>query len=148
MPVKIERILCAVALRDCTEKVVRYAASLAKRFNSMLYIITVVEEPVWVQRGFDQDLEALMSTLEERDRLALRDIAVKAEELSKAQVEPVVLRGKPAKEIIRFAEENKVDLIVIGSHSVPSIQKVMLGSTALKIINSSKVPVLVVPLED
>ncbi len=146
MPVSIEKVLCAVALRDCTEQVVRYAASIAKRYNALLYVATVVEEPAWVQRGFDQDLEALMSTLEERDRLVLRDIAVKVEELGASQVEPVVLKGKPAAEILRFAEEKGVDLIVIGSHTASPLQKVMLGSTAMKVVNRSKVPVLVVPI--
>ena len=148
MPVEFRKILCAVALRDCTEQVVKFAASLAKRYNSLLYIVTVVEEPMWAQRGFDEDLEALFSTLEERDRLALRDLALKVEELSKSQVEPVVLRGRPDKKILSFAEEKGVDLIVIGSHTAPPVQKVVLGSTALKVVSRSHIPVLVVPVCD
>ncbi len=146
MPVTINKILCAVALRDCTEKVIKYAASLAKRYNAILYLLTVVEEPAWVQGGYDADLESLFSTLEERDRLALRDLAMRTEELSKSQVEPYVLRGKPYNKILEFADEKGVDLIVIGSHTVPPIQKVLLGSTAEKVIHKAKVPVLVVPI--
>ncbi len=146
MPITINKILCAVALRDCTEKVINYAASLAKKYGAMLYLLTVVEEPSWVQRGYDADLEALFATLEERDRLALRDLAMRAEELSKSQVEPYVLRGKPYNKILEFAEEKGVDLIVIGSHAAPPLQKVLLGSTAEKVVRKAKTPVLVVPI--
>ncbi len=146
MPVTINKILCAVALKDCTEKVIKYASSLAKRYNAILYLLTVVEEPAWVQGGYDADLESLFSTLEERDRLALRDLAMRTEELSKSQVEPYVLRGKPYNKILEFADEKGVDLIVIGSHTVPPIQKILLGSTAEKVIHKAKVPVLVVPI--
>jgi len=146
MPITINKILCAVALRDCSEKVVDYAASLAKRYGAVLYLLTVVEEPAWVQRGYDADLEALFSTLEERDRLALRDLAMRAEELSKSQVETYVLRGKPYNKILEFADDKEVDLIVIGSHSAPPLQKVLLGSTAERVIHKAKVPVLVVPI--
>lgn len=148
MPVSIEKILCAVALRECTEMVVKYATSLAKRYGSMLYVVTVVEEPAWAKRGLGEDWEALFSTLEERDRLALRDVAMKMEELSNAQVEPVVLRGRPATEILKFAEKIGADLIVIGSHTAPPVQKVVLGSTAMKVVSKSKIPVLVVPVCD
>ncbi len=143
---EVKSILCAVALRDCTERVISYAASLAKRYGAMLYIITVVEEPAWVYKEMGEELEALLSTLEERDRLALRDIAMRTEELSKGQVEAVVLRGKPADEILKFAEEKEVDLIVIGSNTVPPVQKFVMGSTALKVVTRSHIPVLVVPV--
>lgn len=126
----------------------KYAASLAKRYNAILYMVTVVEEPTWVHKGLDEDFEALFATLEERDRLALTDVAMKAEELSRSQVESFVLRGKPAAEILKFAEEKGVDLIVVGSHTAPPVQKMVLGSTALKVVSKSKIPVLVVPVCD
>jgi len=145
MPIRFEKILCAVAIGEFTERIISYAASLAKRYSCILYLVTVVEEPRWLS-GIDEDVDALFSTFEERDRLALRDWALKVEELSKSQVEPVVLRGKAADEILKFATDKGVDLIVIGSHTVPPAIKVLLGSTAQKIINASSIPVLVVPI--
>ncbi len=107
MPVTFERILCAVTLKECTEKVVKYGASLAKRYGAKLYIATVVEEPSW---GKEPELSSFMATLEERTKTALERLAVEVEDITKGQVESVVLRGKVAQEILRFAEEIRADL--------------------------------------
>ncbi len=146
MPVNIKNILCAVTLEAESERIIKYAASLAKRYMANLYLLTVVEEPSW-SKEHGLDLQGLFSTLEERSRIALKDLAFKAEELSESQVESYVLRGKPADKILEFADDKGVDLIVIGTHSVSPIQKILLGSTAEKVLHRSKVPVLVVPVK-
>jgi nucleotide-binding universal stress UspA family protein len=52
--------------------------------------------------------------------------------------------GVPAVEINKFAEENSVDLIVMGTHGWTGIRHLILGSTAENVVRTSKCPVLTV----
>ncbi|MGQ3412644.1 universal stress protein [Natrinema sp. LN54] len=51
--------------------------------------------------------------------------------------------GKPAREVVRFAEDNDIDHIVIGSHGRSGLSRVLLGSVAETIVRRSPVPVTV-----
>lgn len=60
------------------------------------------------------------------------------------EVEPVILEGNPANEIINFAEKNDIELIVIGTLGKTGITRFLLGSVAENVVRHSKKPVLVV----
>ncbi|MBC7545026.1 MAG: universal stress protein [Candidatus Sericytochromatia bacterium] len=53
--------------------------------------------------------------------------------------------GKPADLILSFAEADKADVIVIGSHGGGALEHLLVGSVAESLIRSASVPVLVVP---
>ena len=59
-------------------------------------------------------------------------------------VEAKVLVGDVAEEIIRYAEESGMDLIVMGTHGYKGLEKVMFGSVAEKVVRSSPCPVLTI----
>jgi nucleotide-binding universal stress UspA family protein len=52
--------------------------------------------------------------------------------------------GKPAEEIVNYANKNKVDLIVMASHGRSGISRWAYGSVAEKVLRSSCVPVLLI----
>ena len=49
-----------------------------------------------------------------------------------------------AKEILEYAESNKIDLIIMGSRGMTGIKKMLLGSVASRVVTYSQCPVLVV----
>lgn len=55
-----------------------------------------------------------------------------------------VLEGKPAPEIVRYAIENKIDLIVIGTQGKRGLERLLLGSVAESVIRSAPCKVLIV----
>ena len=55
-----------------------------------------------------------------------------------------MLRGKPHFEIIRYAKENKIDLIVMASHGLTGLEHVLFGSTAERVLRGSPCNVLVI----
>ena len=61
-----------------------------------------------------------------------------------AEVESKVLKGHPVEKIISFAEDNDIDMIIVGSLGKGRYERAVLGSVSDKIIRHSKVPVLVV----
>lgn len=56
----------------------------------------------------------------------------------------VLLHGRPADEIIRYAEESGTDLLVIGSRGLGALREFALGSVSHKVLTHAKCPVLVV----
>jgi len=61
-------------------------------------------------------------------------------------IEHVVLTGNPYQEISRFAEENKIDLIVIGTQGKTGLDRMLFGSTAEQVVRHAPCPVMTVRL--
>ena len=64
------------------------------------------------------------------------------------EVREVVLDGYPSNEIIDFAENNNIDLIVMGTLGKTGLERFLIGSVAEKVVRGSKVPVMVVRGEE
>jgi nucleotide-binding universal stress UspA family protein len=60
------------------------------------------------------------------------------------QVEPTLLEGHPAEEIVNFAEKNGVDLIIVGSLGKSGIERFLIGSVSENVFRNAKGPVLVI----
>lgn len=54
------------------------------------------------------------------------------------------LRGDPAESIVEYAEKNDVDIIIIGSRGLNSLQEMVLGSVSHKVTKRARCPVMVV----
>jgi nucleotide-binding universal stress UspA family protein len=59
-------------------------------------------------------------------------------------VETAVLEGSPSREIVRYAEAQDCDLVVMGTHGRGGIDRLLLGSVAERVVRASEVPVLTV----
>ena len=59
--------------------------------------------------------------------------------------QPVLLEGQPADEILRYAEKNGVDLIVMATHGKTGTARWLFGSVAERVARHSKVPVQLIP---
>lgn len=60
------------------------------------------------------------------------------------EVESRVLKGHPAEKIVTFAEDNNIDMIIMGSLGKSGYERVLLGSVSEKVIRHAKIPVLIV----
>ena len=60
------------------------------------------------------------------------------------EVETRVLKGHPAEKIVTFAEDNNIDMIIMGSLGKGGYERAVLGSVSDKVIRHAKIPVLVV----
>ncbi len=58
-------------------------------------------------------------------------------------IEEMIVSGEPADEILRYAEENKFDLIFLGYKSFNLIEQILVGSTADKVIRYATCSVLI-----
>jgi nucleotide-binding universal stress UspA family protein len=60
------------------------------------------------------------------------------------QLETVILEGKPAAEIVKYAKDQGIDLIVIGTQGKRGIERILLGSVAENVIRTAPCKVLIV----
>jgi nucleotide-binding universal stress UspA family protein len=70
--------------------------------------------------------------------------------LAKDGIKPTVFIrfGTPHEEITKFADEMKVDLVIMGTHGRTGLAHLLVGSVAERVVRTSKVPVLTVPQPD
>ena len=135
------RILVGVDGSDTSMRAAAYAAGLARRQRSQL-IVLFVATTGGMAAGMAATAGALMQTNEEIAR-QLRDQL--SEPLSRLGVDNRFLRrtGNPYIELVRTADELRVDAIVIGA-STRSGQR-LVGSLAGRLVRDAKWPVTVVP---
>ena len=81
--------------------------------------------------------------LEEIGKEALA-YATKIGEEAGVKVEPVFRKGRPAEEILEYAEENNIGLIIMGTQGLTGLKKFLIGSVTEKVLRHSKVPVMIV----
>lgn len=157
---EMKKILYATDLGDNMRPVFRFALSLADRYQakvSMLHVAEPLNPQVrWAFETYMSKAEAseaqrdALKTL--RDRMQARLVEVCREELGESPEDcqlisdVSVVSGRPAETIIAKAEEWDVDLIVVGTHTDLSLGAQLLGSTARKVTQLSKRPVLVIPV--
>lgn len=154
----IKTILYATDLGDNTRPVFRHALALAKLYDAKIIMLHVVE-PIGetakavISAYISQDLseELLKDTMQSlvvkmKDRLRrFFEEECDDEKVCANVKEVVVVAGKPSEEILRIAEEDKADLIVLGKSSRTVRGLRVMGSTARRVSRIAAVPVLVVP---
>jgi nucleotide-binding universal stress UspA family protein len=67
---------------------------------------------------------------------------------SDVPVETTIVEGTPSREIVRFAEREGCDLVVMGTRGRGGIDRLLLGSVAEKVVRASEVPVLTVRVDE
>jgi nucleotide-binding universal stress UspA family protein len=65
-------------------------------------------------------------------------------ELKGIKVESVMLKGNPSEELIRYAEEEKMDIVIMGTIGKTGLDRMLLGSVTGNLVRHSKVPVMVI----
>lgn len=132
-----EKILVPLDGSDLAEQVFPHVAELSKAFNSQVILIGICEPN---ESEFGQVCQSHLYSEAEN----LQGIM----EGSTAKVKTVVIVGKPATEILNYAEENDIGLIVMASHGRSGIMPWSLGSTVNKVLHRVGVPLLIVKVKE
>ncbi len=141
------RIVFPTDLSALSAKTVMFAVSLAKRYKAKLYVIHVVETlkdgaGLYVPHlSFDKMHKDMNKSAAEM----LKKFCIKEVQRGFRNCECALLKGDPYKEIIKFSEKKKADLIVMGTLSKTRVDRLIFGSTTERVMRKSKCPVMMVP---
>jgi universal stress protein A len=141
---KYQHILVAVDLSSEGKLVASRAAELAKHYNAKLSLLHVVEY-IPVDLANELVLPQQQEVEEQLMHRAKEHLDSLAAALKLPAVERHVANGSTKSEILRYAEEQHADLIVIGRHGRHGILRI-LGSTANAVLHNAPCDVLVVRL--
>ena len=123
------RMLVPLDGSELAERAFPYAKNLAKTKGSEVILFTVSIAPVG---QLDRPMKAYL----ELNAKELKSQGIKAS--------IAIAYGNAADEIIKFADKNKIDLIIISTHGHSGIKRWMLGSVALKVLYGTCTPVLLI----
>ncbi len=142
-------ILFATDFSDGSDFAFQSALSLARKFDSKLIIIHVINEPVDL-RGFYVPHISFDKLEEEIEQGAekLMDKFCRTHISGFNNFESHVVPGIPYDEIIKKAVEFEANLIVLGTHGRTGLDHVLFGSTAEKVVRKSPVPVMTIRIHD
>lgn len=139
-------ILVPVDGSETAYAAVAKAAELAKAFGSKVTVVQVLSLDPYIAAEYISANQT--NDLIERARTAIIESldAAKAKFHEQGiEVETKLLEGQVVhREIVKAAEENHADLIIIGSHGRTGFKKLFLGSVAQSLLGESHIPVLIV----
>jgi nucleotide-binding universal stress UspA family protein len=135
--IPIKTILHPTDFSKPSEYALRFACALARDYDARIILVHVVEPPVFYgELGMTVPLPSnFHEHLHERlARLIPADSGI--------PVQTILVEGSAAKEILRVAEDQHCDLIVLGTHGRSGLSRVLLGSVAEDVIRHTRLPVL------
>jgi len=139
-----KRMLVPLDGSELAEVVLPYAKELAGRLDLELTLLHVCEPPGAESQFMCRTyLEHVAEIVQKQSReVQAKTGETTGEKAVEARVE--LGAGNPAEEILRYAEENKVDLILIATHGRSGVKHWILGSVADKVLRKSKIPIWLV----
>lgn len=142
---EIKKILYPTDFSEGSAAAVPFVADMTKKYGARLCVVHVIYDIAktagWYVPHISMD--ELYKDMDAGAKKELERCCV--EELrGYKDIEYAVLKGIPYEEIIKFAQQNDIDLIVIGTHGRKGLDRVIFGSTAAKVVRGASCPVLTV----
>jgi nucleotide-binding universal stress UspA family protein len=143
--IDLHRILVPTDFSKFSENALTYAVAFAEKFGAELYLLHVVQDlalfipPEVAAAPVTVSVTQLATAAHE----AL-DRTIRESNLNRFGVKREVREGNPFTEIVRFAKEQDIDLIIMGTHGRTGLAHVLLGSVTEKVVRKAPCPVLTV----
>jgi nucleotide-binding universal stress UspA family protein len=138
----IRHILVAHDLTPNAEPALQYALELARNGAARLSVLHVHDVSAASAAELASTASDWMASIAETARQRLDEVC--AEAGAGTVLHPELREGAPWREIDRFAADQDVDLIVMGTHGRRGLPHALLGSVAEKVVRTAPCPVLVV----
>ena len=133
---------------DCSKLAVDKGIELAQLSGGTVYVVYVVSTAYLSMDGdyfmgmnpYWESIQEAWKTQGQQAVNYVKDLG----EMKGINAESVLLEGNPSDELIRYAEKNEMDIIVMGTLGKTGLDRLLLGSVAGNVVRHSKVPVMVV----
>ncbi len=138
------RILLATDFSEPSACASELAVLMAKTFGATLDVLHVLESEILaVSDGLTYLPPNYFEEIEKRAAEQLEAVIPRADR-DKLSVNLVMRKGSPFLEIIRYARDQKMDLIVLGTHGRGALTHALMGNVAEKVVRKAPCPVLTI----
>jgi nucleotide-binding universal stress UspA family protein len=134
------KILIATDGSEYTKKAVDHGIELANNNGAKIHAIYVIDTSAYGSIPLSAPMEYAYSLLRQEGDMAIKYVTDRAEAAG-LEAEGIIAQGHPA-------EENSIDLIVMGILGKSGLDRFLMGSVADKVIRNSKIPVIAVPAKE
>ena len=138
------KILVGIDGSDSSRRALEHALFLEEKCGSSVTAVHIVSVPPSIYGDSPNAALKLLERLERNGHEILRGAKELAEARNLVITTVMIERADPADELLKLGDRGKYDLIVLGSRGLNSIKKFLLGSTASKVSEHAKCPVLTV----
>ena len=146
---KFNKILVGCDFSEDSALAFQHGLSLAQEFQSELHLVHVMEPPIYLDM-FKTSVEygeELQLDLQTQIKNKLKNMVPK-EAFNWCTPQTVLLDGPSHEELIRYAKNNKIDLIVLGVRGQRIVERLFIGSTTDRVVRQTPCPVLSVCLPE
>ncbi|NWF88531.1 MAG: universal stress protein [Ignavibacteriaceae bacterium] len=142
--VQAKNILVPIDFSTSSYQVFELGHCLARHNGAQLHLIHVID-PIYYQEQQHRksDLEFIHKIRFENAKEELRKFKFEVPH-SEVEIKEVLIEGIPHKEILNYARQNDIDMIVIASHGWTNLSHMLMGNIADKIMRQADVPVICV----
>jgi nucleotide-binding universal stress UspA family protein len=135
----MERLLVPTDGSEHSQQAVTQAVQIAEPFDAAIHVLAVVDsDPNRDRLRHDPEVEA-------KEAIAA---ATNVVEQAGVEFTDDTRVGLPSEQILEYADDRGVDMIVMGTHGRSGLSRVLIGSVAERTVRNSDFPVLVVPAEE
>ena len=142
----MKKVLLATDFSECAKTAQEYASAFVDQFQAELHVLHVVVDTALMSADYGATLSLAPDYLDQIKNQAKCSIdKIVAESVKRGGSAIGVTRmGNPPLEIVNYASQNGIDLIVIGTHGRGGFMHLLLGSCAEKVVRKAECPVLTV----
>jgi len=127
------------------DDVINHAVSLAEQHDATLHALYVVNTASLSDLPIDSSWEGINQALKREGEHAMEQIETVANDV---ELKTSMVDGSPAKEIVNYATEESIDVVVMGTSGRSGVDRLLLGSVAERVVRSSPVPVLTIRVNE
>ncbi len=145
--VRFERILCPTDFSPLSLKAGNFARSIAENYKATLHLLHVVDDAFQYWSALGPHTLPVVPDVQEILAAARQQMDRWKADLCGDSPQAVVTdvrSGQPFLEIIRYARDRSIDLIVLGTHGRSGLSHVLLGSVTERVVRKAPCPVLTV----
>jgi nucleotide-binding universal stress UspA family protein len=141
----INKILVPTDFSEVANNALQYAISLSLKIDAEIHLLYVKNVPLVDSSYPDTIYQSYMSEMDDYTKDRFAHLKNSTLEMSGVKYITHSAFGFINDEIQEFTNENKIDLIILGTTGASGIQEVLIGSNAASVVAKSEVPVLVIP---
>jgi len=144
---EIKKLMLATDFSDASSRAAATARELASRLGAELDLVHVFDPsgmympaPYYFMAGVDHWIEDHLKACRDRGKASLAQLAL---ELG-GRVETHFIEGRPGHEVVEFARQRAVDMLILGTHGHTGLNRLVLGSIAEYVVRHAACMVLTV----